>query len=296
MSGKFSREQYRDALSSLMPRGQAWSEAPGTVQQGVLSALAASCERSDSAAVAMLKASFPATATDFLTEWEKSLGLPDECGISETGVGARQQAILAKMAFSGGQSRAFYIALAKSMGYDISINVFRQARAGLSRCGDALNGDDWPASQEINIPAMSYLQAHCQISYCGDPLRSWGNRRLACTISRQAQSHTAVLFNCRGGIVLTAGTEEGQVVLHGRLVYPDSDISTTGATVEILFTDPGNGNFRKKTAITDENSEFSIRIDMAGTVKIRARARFTQQSYGALMISSDVLVVTTEKA
>ncbi|ASD84770.1 hypothetical protein LFZ16_00025 [Salmonella enterica subsp. enterica serovar India str. SA20085604] len=86
MSSRYNKEQYRDALTSLMPKGQAWPEKD-PVQQAVLAALAESCARSDSAAVTMLKTSFPATATDFLTEWEKSLGLPDSCSVSETGVG-----------------------------------------------------------------------------------------------------------------------------------------------------------------------------------------------------------------
>lgn len=288
MSSRYNREQYREALSALMPRGQAWPKTPGTVQQSVLAALAESYMRSDNAAVSMLKASFPATATDFLTEWEKSLGLPDDCGISETGVGARQQAILARLAFSGGQSRQFYIMLAKSMGYDISLRVFRQARAGLSHCGDALNGDDWPSCLQVTLPGMNYIPAQCQKSYCGDPLRNWGNRRLACTISRQIQSHTAVLFDCRQGIILTRA--DGGV--SGELVYPDRDIDVAGVSVEVVIRNTADGRFHREVVETDRGGRFTLSLTGQGAYEVVARARFTQQSYGALMLSSDVFYYT----
>ncbi|MGG5965289.1 YmfQ family protein [Salmonella enterica] len=287
MSSRYNREQYRAALTSLMPKGQAWPEND-PVQQAVLTALAESCVRSDNAAVTMLKTSFPATATDFLTEWEKSLGLPDNCSISETGVGARQQAILAKLAFSGGQSRQFYTSLAKSMGYDISIAVFRQARSGLSHCGDALNGDDWPACWQVTVPGLNYIAAQCQKSYCGDPLRSWGNRRLACTLNRQTQSHTVVLFNYLQSVLLSAE----KTLLSGELVYPDRDINVAGATVDILFTDRESGDFNRKRVITDQNGRFSIKMSMSGKLAIQACARFTKQSYGPLMLSSDIFYYT----
>ncbi|HGV9181413.1 TPA: YmfQ family protein [Salmonella enterica subsp. enterica serovar Newport] len=287
MSSRYNKEQYRDALTSLMPKGQAWPEKD-PVQQAVLAALAESCARSDSAAVTMLKISFPATATDFLTEWEKSLGLPDSCSVSETGVGARQQAILAKLAFSGGQSRQFYTSLAKSMGYNIQIAVFRQSRAGLSHCGDALNGDDWPACWRVTVPGMNYIAAQCQKSYCGDPLRSWGNRRLACTLNRQTQSHTVVLFNYLQSVILSAE----KTLLSGDLVYPDRDIDIAGVTVDILFTDRASGVFEKKKVITDENGHFSIKMSMSGKLAIQACARFTNQSYGPLMLSSDIFYYT----
>ncbi|HAT1683173.1 TPA: DUF2313 domain-containing protein [Klebsiella oxytoca] len=271
-----------------MPTGQAWPRKPGTVQQAVLAALAKSCVRSDSAGMSMLKASFPATATDFLTEWENSLGLPDDCGVSETGVGARQQAILAKLAFSGGQSRAFWTGLAKSMGYDITITVFRQARVGLSHCGDALNGDDWPVCWQVTVPGMTYLPAQCQKSYCGDPLRSWGNRRLACTLNRQAQSHTVVMFNYLHSVILHAE----KTLLSGELVYPDHDVGISGVTVDILFTDRESGLFEKKQVITDQDGRFSIKMNMSGKLAILACARFTKQSYGPLMLSSDIFLYT----
>ncbi|EGG3071011.1 DUF2313 domain-containing protein [Salmonella enterica] len=288
MSSRYNQEQYLEALSALMPRGQAWTKAPGSVQQSVLSALARSYARSDRAAVSMLKASFPATATDFLTEWETSLGLPDACGISETGVGARQQAILARLAFSGGQSRQFYITLAKSMGYDITLSVFRQARAGLSHCGDALNGDDWPSCLQVTLPGMNYIPALCQRSYCGDPLRSWGNRRLACTVSRQIQSHTAVLFECRQGIVLTR-VDGG---ISGELVYPDKDICVSGVRVEVVIRNMADGSFRREDVVTGEGGLFSISPEAGGSYEVVARARFTQQSYGAMLLSSDIFYYT----
>ncbi|EHJ8971188.1 DUF2313 domain-containing protein [Salmonella enterica] len=285
---RYTRTEYLSAIASLMPTGKAWPKKSGTVQQAVLAALASSCVRSDRAATGLLRASFPPTATDFLTEWEKSLGLPDDCGISETGVGVRQQAILAKLAFSGGQSAQFYISLAKSMGYEISLNVFRQARTGLSHCGDALNGDDWPACMEVLVDDVSYIAARCRANYCGDPLRVWGNRRLVCTINRQAQSHTAVLFHYLRGITLSAEN----TLIQGEVLYPDHDLSDSGVTVEVEMTNMDTGDFVKKYPVTDGSGRFSCSVEGSGRFGVIARARFMPESYGPVLLSSETTFIT----
>ena len=58
------------------------------------------------------------------------------------------------------------------MGYTISIKEYRQARAGLSVCGDGLNGDDWPFVWLVEAEDTTITYARAGLSYCGDPLRS----------------------------------------------------------------------------------------------------------------------------
>jgi len=192
---RFSIEDYTAALQGLLPQGIVWPKKADRVQTAVLRALARSYQQSDDAAIGLLTGSFPATATIMLTDWEKTVGLPDDCAIGENdSIALRQRAVLAKLFSTGGQSAAYFIGVAKALGYDITITVFRQARAGMSVCGDALNGEDWPFTWLVTAPNTTINYAQAGQSYCGDPLRSWGNRRLECRLSALAPSHTIVKF------------------------------------------------------------------------------------------------------
>ncbi len=105
--------------------------------------------------------------------------------------------------------------MARALGYDITITEFRQARAGLSACGDALNGDDWPFVWRVNAETTTMTYAQCGLSYCGDPLASWGNKQLECRLSTLCPSHTIVKF----GYIYFGFVEEG--------VYAINDTMTT---------------------------------------------------------------------
>lgn len=67
----FSTDDYQKALQALIPTGRAWTRDPKAVQAAVLRAIAASFQRSDNDALALLRGAFPKTATIMLTEWEK---------------------------------------------------------------------------------------------------------------------------------------------------------------------------------------------------------------------------------
>jgi Uncharacterized protein conserved in bacteria len=192
---RFTLEDYTSALQNLMPTGLVWSRKTDGVQTAVLRALAQSYQDSDDAAVSLLIGAFPATATIMLTDWEKTLGLPDDCAIGENdSIAIRQKSVVSKLFSTGGQSAAYFIGVAKALGYDITVTVYRQARAGMSVCGDALNGENWPFTWLVTAPETTITYAQAGQSYAGDPLRSWGNKRLECRLSKLAPSHTIVLF------------------------------------------------------------------------------------------------------
>ncbi|HFI5643791.1 YmfQ family protein [Raoultella terrigena] len=191
----FTTDDYRQALQALIPNGRAWPRDPDTVQAAVLRSLAASFQRSDNDALGILSGAFPQTATIMLPEWEKALGLPDDCSIGEVDtIAKRQNAIVSKFISTGGQSKSYFIGIAKALGYNITIKEYRQARSGLSVCGDGLNGDDWPFVWLVEGEETNISYARVGLSYCGDPLRSWGNRQLECRLSALSPSYTLVKF------------------------------------------------------------------------------------------------------
>lgn len=192
---QFTVKEYSRALQALIPTGLAWPRDPGGVQGAVIRALATGFQRSDNDAIALLVGAFPKTATIMLTEWEKTLGLPDDCSIGEVDtIAKRQAAVVSKFISTGGQSRTYFIGIARALGYNITIKEYRQARAGLSVCSNGLNGDDWPFVWLVEAEETTISYARAGMSYCGDPLRSWGNRQLECRMNALAPSHTIVKF------------------------------------------------------------------------------------------------------
>lgn len=213
---QFSVSEYASAFQSLLPVGLVWPRDAAAIQSAVTRALANSFQRSDSESMSLLTNLFPKTAVTMLPEWEATLGLPDDCSIGEVDtISKRQNAVVSKLISSGGQSVAYFISVAKALGYNITITQFRQARAGMSACGDALNGDDWPLTWRVNAESITLVYARCGLSYCGDPLRSWGNKQLECRINALTPSHTIVKY----GYIYFPFVDEG--------VYLISDAMTT---------------------------------------------------------------------
>lgn len=192
---RYSIDNYASALQALMPVGIIWTRSPDAVQTRVARALAHAYQRSDDDALGLLVGAFPSTATMMLPEWEATLGLPDMCSIGEIDtIAKRQDAVVSKLISSGGQSIDYYTRIAAAMGYQITITEYRQAVAGMAVAGDAINGEEWPFVWLVTTPGTNISVALAGRTYCGDPLRSWGNRQLECRLSAMAPSHTIVKF------------------------------------------------------------------------------------------------------
>ena len=196
---QYSADDYAGALSQLLPSGRAWPRDSNSVHFKTLRAIGRRYEMTDSTGELLLSGAFPSTATVMLPEWETSLGLPDDCAISEiNSIGDRQAAVVSKLTSTGGLSPRYFVQMAATLGYTITITLFRPALCGLSVCGDPLNGDDWPFVWRVNAPQTTIKYAQAGVSYCGDPLRSWGNKQLECQLNRLAPSHLILLFNYAG--------------------------------------------------------------------------------------------------
>lgn len=196
MTSRYTTTDYQSALLAHYPRGRVWRADTENPLTQLAQALAKSFQRVDASAIGLLEGSFPATALDLLPEWELSLGLPDDCSIGETfTIERRRQAVVARLVGKGSLSKQFYINVAKTMGYDITIEEFRQARAGFSVCGEGLNGDEWPFTWRVNAQQTTYIQARAGVTFCGEPLATWGNKILECSLNQLAPPFTILLFS-----------------------------------------------------------------------------------------------------
>lgn len=130
-----------------------------------------------------------------LDDWERVLGLPDPCVAGEPQTREQRiKSVVSKLSYRGGQSREFFIGLAKALGFDVSISTFRPALAGIASAGDAINGGDWAFTWRVNAPMVNYKHATAGISVSGDPLASWGSKALECRFSQLQPAESILIF------------------------------------------------------------------------------------------------------
>lgn len=184
---------YSQALRQLLPRGAAW-HAEGAALGQLLDALAAEMARVDGRAAVLLREALPGTSSELLTDWERVLGLPDPCVTEPQTLSERRLAAHTRFTLAGGQSKAFFIALAASLGYTVTVEDFPSAAAATS-AGITFTGDGWAYSWRVNVAAGTNVRTfRVGQSSAGDPLRSWGDEQIECLIKRYAPAHTIVFI------------------------------------------------------------------------------------------------------
>lgn len=148
-------------------------------------------------AVTLLLESDPRTTSEMLTDWERVLGLPESCVTTRQSIDQRRTAAAVKIAAMGGQSRAYFIALAAALGVLVTITEYRPFTVGRT-VGNPLSNGDWIWAWRVNAPLTNPVVPFLVgSSTAGQPLRYWGNKMLECTIRRYKPAHTIVLFSYR---------------------------------------------------------------------------------------------------
>src|SRR6516165_9324920 len=138
-------DDYAKALLSLLPFGQAWPRYPDSTLVKTCQGLADYWGFVDSRAADLLEIeSDPRLTTELLPDWERAWGLPDPCVKAPQSLQARRLALVMKMTMMGGQSRQFFIDVAKQLGYTISITEYLPYQCGISRVGDTRSALDNP--------------------------------------------------------------------------------------------------------------------------------------------------------
>lgn len=185
---------YLQALQSLMPRGRVWPKDPASTQWRALSGLTPTYERQTVRANFLLSDAFPVTPFELLPDWESSLGLPDPCaGLSPT-IQARQQQVAARFIAGGGQSTGFFISLAATLGYVLTITQFTSSHFG-QPFGNPFCNTTWDHVWQVNAPTFTVQHFTFGQSGMGEFFSSFGNTVLQCEIQRLAPAQSTVLFS-----------------------------------------------------------------------------------------------------
>jgi uncharacterized protein YmfQ (DUF2313 family) len=154
-------EDYAVAMQALLPQGQAWPRDEDSVLMKVVKGLTRIWGDFEKRASDLLEQeSDPRITYELLPDWERNWGLPDPCYEAPLTFGERQRALIMRMTMIGGASRQFFIDVAASIGYTITIAEYRTFVCGMDRCGDArVYGagvtSDTPMRNEWGIPIMN---------------------------------------------------------------------------------------------------------------------------------------------
>jgi uncharacterized protein YmfQ (DUF2313 family) len=193
LAPNYSPADYLSALQRLLPRGRIWSRDPDTVQAKVLSGYTPSAAAMTDRANNLLVDAFPATTYELLPDWESTLGLPDPCAGPAPTIQLRRAQVAARLTATGGQSIAYFTAIAAALGYSITITQFVPSRFG-KRFGTLFGGAAWAFAWQVNAPTFTIDKLRFGGSF-GTPFAAWGNNVLQCELLSYAPAHTIVNFS-----------------------------------------------------------------------------------------------------
>lgn len=168
---------FVDLVKRLLPRGPVW-RAEGRIGE-YAAGQAVDLGRTDGRFGQIFTEADVRTATETLGEWETVYGLPEPCGGTIPATDAdRRLALAAKASATGGQSRAYFVAVAAAAGFTVTITEYTDDvfLCGVSTCGDSLYGKAWAFHWEV-------------VSSSG-VMPDW----LRCQFERYKPAHTTVSF------------------------------------------------------------------------------------------------------
>lgn len=191
---------YVSMLQGLLPSGKAWTRDPNSNLSKVLGFIASELAILDGRTQDLLNEADPRATLEMLSDWENDAGLPDICTSLNTTLQERRQALTNRITMLGGQSKAFFISIAASLGYTITITTYNLFVCGLSRCDDTLNGG--PTNRYIwtvNVPNPRLTYFRTGASECGEALMSVARAAdLECVLQQLQPAHTQLVFNYGG--------------------------------------------------------------------------------------------------
>ena len=173
-------DYYLQQLQASLPRGAAWSRDPDGTWTRVLDASAQELTRIDCRGAALFNEALPDTTQELLEDWERVLGLPDECLPRDDSIESRREAVLAKLRAQGGQNAAYYLELAAWLGFAGGrIQEFLPFTCN-SVCTDSLYTDPWRYVWIVEVPQLP-------------PGNEDRDRALECLLNRYKPAHTHVI-------------------------------------------------------------------------------------------------------
>ena len=178
----YDADAYLQQLKSLLPRGRAWNHSDPVLSQ-LLAGMAVELARVDDRIDDLIEERDTRTAVELLAEHEEDYGLT--AGILTTA--ERQAALTTKLRATGSLMKSYYVGLAATLSYTITIDEYRPAWAGIWQagqpCGDQNNLFYWT----VNI-AFTVAEAPAFVTYAD----------LIALLEQIKPAHTHILYQIYG--------------------------------------------------------------------------------------------------
>ena len=185
---------FQAGVQRLLPRGRAWPRGLSSMLAAFAGAIGDTAYQLHAQMVLLLDVeSDPAQAVQLLPDWETDYGLPDPCTPANPSIGQRHAALLAKIAGIGGQSAAYYIGVAASFGYTITITTWA-VFTPFSSPWDPVTGAAWRFAWQVNAPSITFAD-FTPFSSPWDPLWTISDTTLECRLRAIAPGYGVLWFN-----------------------------------------------------------------------------------------------------
>ena len=192
-----SESDYRHQVNALLPRGPIWRRSVGGKLDAILYALEREATRVDNRACAVLEEDDPRTSFEELERWFSDWGIPSECikALADPTLEDMRQELLTKITSNLGLTKAFFEALAGTLGYDAEIETY-QAHTVEDGVDDALKGIEWTSAMTLGVRVKSSGGAEVfRVTWSvNNALAKWGDALLECVVRAMAPANVYVLF------------------------------------------------------------------------------------------------------
>jgi uncharacterized protein YmfQ (DUF2313 family) len=199
-----SGDDYAEAFAGSLPTGPAWPRDPGSTLMQVVTGLMQLWGDVDAAAADLLEIeSDPRFTQEMLPDWEEAFGLPDPCVPRVLTIPERHVALVNRMTTQGGQSIAYFTAVAATLGYTITVREYRPFQFGLSSFGGS-RGQFQPPSVRfywritITGPRLTRFRFGASSFGRDSFLEIVRAEDLECVLTRWKPARTIVLFDYLG--------------------------------------------------------------------------------------------------
>lgn len=184
---------YLELLKLLLPHG-VYSDDAQALHAKDLAVVAAALDRAQTNADDIAEDEiFPNKADELLPEWERVYGITSDVSIPWQ---TRMDNLMAAVRATGGLTKEYFIGLAATLGYTITIDEFEPFMAGWSEAGDEIYVEDIVYCWQVNVAnsdTNSYF-FEAGISGAGDSLNWFSDAFLENLFNRLKPAHTAAVF------------------------------------------------------------------------------------------------------
>ena len=202
MSDPRTADDYASMLTALLPPGRLWPTERSSALQGLLRGLASDLADIEARAARLLEELDPRTTRDLLPEWERLVGLPDECTSPAATVAERRARVVQRFAMRpGGATAAYLQSIATLLGYtDVIVDQLHPCECGYTECGEEVGGDDADVYYiAVRAGAARVTRFRTGVAMIGDRLGMLSRAEdLECVLRRIKPAHAELIFDYEG--------------------------------------------------------------------------------------------------